>query len=73
MHFINLSKPIFHFILRLTAFVVRSFARARRYIFIDDKEVEHSLEWFRTKQQANGCFPQYGTLFNKKTSGILVR
>ena len=50
----------------MTAFVVRSFARAKKYIFIDDKEVEHSLEWFKMKQQANGCFPEYGTLFNKR-------
>ena len=57
---------MFHFIPRLTAFVVRSFARASKYIFVDDKQVAHSLEWFRKKQQANGCFPQYGTLFNKR-------
>ncbi|XP_028406949.1 murinoglobulin-1-like isoform X3 [Dendronephthya gigantea] len=53
----------------LTAFVVRSFARAKRYIFVDHSQVEHSFRWFRSKQLDNGCFPQYGKVFNRRLQG----
>ncbi|XP_028407143.1 alpha-2-macroglobulin-like protein 1 isoform X2 [Dendronephthya gigantea] len=53
----------------LTAFVVRSFARAKRYIFVDGADVQRSFRWFRIKQLDNGCFPQYGKVFNRRLQG----
>jgi hypothetical protein len=41
----------------LTAFVVKSFAQAKPFIYIDDAELTHSINWFRSKQMENGCFP----------------
>lgn len=40
----------------LTAFVVRSFARARPYIYIDSKDLDSSILWIKAQQQENGCF-----------------
>ena len=42
----------------LTAFVVKSFAQAKPYIFIDETDLQKSIVWFRSKQLENGCFPQ---------------
>ena len=42
----------------LTAFVVRCFAQAREFIYIDDKDLQTSIEWFRNIQKENGCFRQ---------------
>lgn len=49
----------------LTAFVVKSFAAARRYIHIDDKELQMSVGWLKSKQLENGCFPVVGTVLHK--------
>ena len=54
-----------YFPYRLTAFVVRSYARARKYIFVDDNEIKDSVKWFESKQKKNGCFPQHGRLFHR--------
>ena len=42
----------------LTAFVVKSFAQAKPYIFIDETDLQKSIVWFKSKQLENGCFPQ---------------
>ena len=42
----------------LTAFVVKSFAQAKPYIFIDETDLQKSIDWFRSKQLENGCVPQ---------------
>ena len=44
----------------LTAFVVKSFAQARQFVFIDPSQLTTSMRWFRSKQLENGCFPQVG-------------
>lgn len=49
----------------LTAFVVKSFAAARRYIHIDESELQTSLRWLQSKQLENGCFPVIGTVLHK--------
>ena len=49
----------------LTAFVVKSFAAARRFIHVDEKELKTSVNWLISKQQSNGCFPAIGTLLNQ--------
>lgn len=63
---VNRSSCIF----RLTAFVVRSFARVRNYIFVDDKHIKDSVKWFESKQLNSGCFPDYGKVFDR---GLQVR
>ena len=44
----------------LTAFVVKSFAQARQFVFIDPAQLTASIGWIRSKQLENGCFPQVG-------------
>lgn len=51
---------------RLTAFVLRSFAQARPFIFVDPGELETIQNWITKKQLPNGCIPKYGRLFNKR-------
>uniref|UniRef100_A0AAZ1XY11 Alpha-2-macroglobulin-like n=1 Tax=Oreochromis aureus TaxID=47969 RepID=A0AAZ1XY11_OREAU len=50
----------------LTAFVVRSFAKAQSFIFIDPRKIEESKSWLQHKQQENGCFEKSGKLFNNR-------
>ncbi|EDO33393.1 predicted protein, partial [Nematostella vectensis] len=53
----------------LTAFVLRSFAQARQFIFIDDNETNGTKEWIMKKQQETGCFQPHGKLFNNALKG----
>ncbi|NXH78696.1 OVOS protein, partial [Hydrobates tethys] len=48
----------------LTAFVYKSFAQARRYIYIDDNVQSQSLIWLASKQKSDGCFENAGSHFN---------
>ncbi|KAM6162668.1 ovostatin-like [Erethizon dorsatum] len=48
----------------LTAFVYKSFAQARRYIYIDDKVQSQTLIWLLSIQKSDGCFPNLGNNFN---------
>lgn len=49
---------------RLTAFVLKSFARARSHIFIDEKHIQDALIWLSQNQKENGCFRSSGVLLN---------
>ena len=42
----------------LTAFVVKSFAEARPFIYIDQTDLQKSIKWITSIQLGNGCFPQ---------------
>ncbi|KGL79417.1 Alpha-2-macroglobulin, partial [Tinamus guttatus] len=53
----------------LTAFVLKSFAQARAYIFIDEKHIQDALVWLSYKQRENGCFRSSGTLLNNAMKG----
>ncbi|XP_068111358.1 alpha-2-macroglobulin-like isoform X2 [Hyperolius riggenbachi] len=53
----------------LTAFVLRSFARAQSHIFIDPKHISDSLAWLSQRQKENGCFQNIGYLFNNALKG----
>ncbi|XP_020628880.1 alpha-2-macroglobulin-like isoform X2 [Orbicella faveolata] len=53
----------------LTAFVLRSFAQARPFIFVDPGELKTIQNWITKKQLPNGCIPKYGKLFNKRMKG----
>ena len=50
---------------RLTAFVLKSFAQARSFIFIDPLELEAAKDWIVQQQQADGSFPAVGRILNK--------
>uniref|UniRef100_A0A8C2YT07 Ovostatin-like n=1 Tax=Chinchilla lanigera TaxID=34839 RepID=A0A8C2YT07_CHILA len=53
----------------LTAFVYKSFAQARRYIYIDDKVQSQTLVWLLSIQKSDGCFPNFGNNFNNALKG----
>ncbi|XP_008296526.1 alpha-2-macroglobulin-like [Stegastes partitus] len=53
----------------LTAFVLRSFAKAKSFIYIDPKKIKESRTWLEAKQRENGCFQQSGKLFNNRMKG----
>uniref|UniRef100_A0A3Q0RXQ3 Alpha-2-macroglobulin domain-containing protein n=1 Tax=Amphilophus citrinellus TaxID=61819 RepID=A0A3Q0RXQ3_AMPCI len=53
----------------LTAFVMRSFAKAQSFIYIDPTKIEESKTWLKSKQQENGCFEKSGKLFNNRMKG----
>lgn len=53
----------------LTAFVVRSFAKAQSFIYIDPRKIEESKTWLERKQQDNGCFEKSGKLFHNRMKG----
>ncbi|XP_078102954.1 LOW QUALITY PROTEIN: alpha-2-macroglobulin-like [Sander vitreus] len=53
----------------LTAFVLRSFAKAQSFIYIDPANIEASVTWLKSKQRKNGCFEQSGKLFHNIMKG----
>ncbi|NWU72201.1 OVOS protein, partial [Pterocles burchelli] len=53
----------------LTAFVYKSFAQARRYIYIDDNVQSQTLIWLASKQKSDGCFESAGSHFNNALKG----
>ncbi|KAM3913957.1 alpha-2-macroglobulin-like [Leptodactylus fuscus] len=55
----------------LTGFVVKSFSKARPYIFIDESHLNHSLSWLKNIQEENGSFRSVGKLFNNAMKGGL--
>jgi len=44
----------------LTLFVVRSFARAQAFIYVDPADLATSVNWIRDQQLENGCFRPVG-------------
>ncbi|NXD86602.1 A2ML1 protein, partial [Halcyon senegalensis] len=54
---------------RLTAFVVKSFSQARKYIYVDDKNVQDALRWLERNQLPSGCFATKGNLFHFSLKG----
>nr|AFY13481.1 MULTIFUNCin [Semibalanus cariosus] len=53
----------------LTAFVVKSFQEASKYIDIEESVISKSRQWILRKQQPNGCFPRLGELIHKELKG----
>ncbi|KAM9388176.1 ovostatin-like [Phaethornis superciliosus] len=53
----------------LTAFVYKSFAQARRYIYIDNNVQSQTLIWLASKQKSDGCFENSGSHFNNALKG----
>ena len=48
------------FVFRLTAFVVKSFHQAKRYIYVDTYTLEKALDWIIDYQAHDGHFPEPG-------------
>ncbi|XP_058245373.1 alpha-2-macroglobulin-like protein 1 [Hemibagrus wyckioides] len=53
----------------LTAFVMKSFGNAMRYIFVDQVFVDQAKAWLGQQQQDNGCFASVGQLFHTDMKG----
>uniref|UniRef100_A0A5F9DI97 Alpha-2-macroglobulin n=1 Tax=Oryctolagus cuniculus TaxID=9986 RepID=A0A5F9DI97_RABIT len=53
----------------LTAFVLKSFAQAQPFAFIDKAHITQALTWLSQKQKDNGCFRSSGNLFNNAMKG----
>lgn len=46
--------------------MLRSFAKAKAFIYIDPTKMEESKIWLLEKQKESGCFQQSGKLFNNR-------
>ncbi|GBN85835.1 Alpha-2-macroglobulin-like protein 1, partial [Araneus ventricosus] len=55
----------------LTAFVLRSFQQAKKYIFIDESVLTDAQKWITSKQQTDGCFPDVGQIIDSGIQGGL--
>ncbi|XP_061104110.1 alpha-2-macroglobulin-like [Conger conger] len=53
----------------LTAFVMKSFGGATRYIFIDPKYITSAKVWLSQQQQEDGCIKSVGKLFSNGMKG----
>ncbi|XP_049273309.1 LOW QUALITY PROTEIN: alpha-2-macroglobulin-like [Rhipicephalus sanguineus] len=53
----------------LTAFVVKSFRQAEKYVSIDAGNLNESIKWIITKQKTNGCFQNVGTILSSGLKG----
>ncbi|XP_076859336.1 alpha-2-macroglobulin-like protein 1 [Brachyhypopomus gauderio] len=53
----------------LTAFVMKSFEAAKRYIFIDQEVINQARTWLGDQQQENGCFASVGNLIHVDMQG----
>ncbi|KAK7175524.1 hypothetical protein R3I93_002440 [Phoxinus phoxinus] len=53
----------------LTAFVLRSFGLAKRFIFIDPNVLQSAKDWLISQQGSNGCLMQQGTLYHNDMKG----
>ncbi|GCC16407.1 hypothetical protein chiPu_0021859, partial [Chiloscyllium punctatum] len=55
--------------MRLTAFVLKSFAQSRGFIYIDPKELVTAKDWIIQHQKEDGSFPAVGRILNKDIQG----
>uniref|UniRef100_A0A8C5PKY3 Alpha-macroglobulin receptor-binding domain-containing protein n=1 Tax=Leptobrachium leishanense TaxID=445787 RepID=A0A8C5PKY3_9ANUR len=53
----------------LTAFTMKSFARAQSHIYIEEKQISDPRFWLSKQQKDNGCFRSVGLLFNNAMKG----
>ncbi|XDV32960.1 hypothetical protein PO909_003599 [Leuciscus waleckii] len=53
----------------LTAFVLRSFGKAQKYIFIDPNIIQSAKNWLISRRDSDGCFILQGTLFHNRMKG----
>ncbi|KAG2469586.1 A2ML1 protein, partial [Polypterus senegalus] len=57
----------------LTAFVMKSFGSARRFIFIDPAHISDAKKWLGKHQQENGCFRNVGKLFHSGMKDFILK
>ncbi|GFO15937.1 alpha-2-macroglobulin-like protein, partial [Plakobranchus ocellatus] len=55
----------------LTAFVVKSFAQAQKHIFVDEIDLQRSLNFLVGSQLETGCFRETGKVFSSYMMGGL--
>ncbi|XP_073402575.1 alpha-2-macroglobulin-like protein 1 isoform X2 [Dendrobates tinctorius] len=48
----------------VTAFIVKAYNGAKKFIPIDDKDIQDSVDWLQSKQMPYGCFEDVGNYFN---------
>lgn len=53
----------------LTAFVVKSFGEASRYITVDDEDIKKALDFLESVQRSDGSFPEVGNVIHKDMQG----
>nr|XP_020634521.1 alpha-2-macroglobulin-like [Pogona vitticeps] len=53
----------------LTAFVMKSFARASHQIYVEQQHITNAQAWLAVRQKENGCFRTTGTLLNNALKG----
>ncbi|KAI5630556.1 alpha-2-macroglobulin-like isoform X2, partial [Silurus asotus] len=53
----------------LTAFVMRTFGKAQRYVYIDPEIINSAKTWLIGMQRPDGCFRRQGRLFNNRMKG----
>ncbi|XP_065137318.1 alpha-2-macroglobulin-like isoform X1 [Paramisgurnus dabryanus] len=53
----------------LTSFVLRSFGKAQKYIYIDPDVIQSAKDWLISRRSTDGCFIQQGSLFNNRMKG----
>ncbi|XP_066519295.1 alpha-2-macroglobulin-like [Hoplias malabaricus] len=53
----------------LTTFVLKTFGKAQRYIFIDPENINSAKHWLENIQRPDGCFSRRGRLFNNRMKG----
>ncbi|KAI5098857.1 alpha-2-macroglobulin-like [Silurus meridionalis] len=56
----------------LTAFVMRTFGKAQRYVYIDPEIIKSAKTWLIGMQRPDGCFRQQGRLFNNRMKNAVV-
>ena len=49
----------------LTAFVLRYFSEASKFITIDNSSIIQMQNWIASKQKADGCFPDIGRIIDR--------
>ncbi|XP_062343422.1 alpha-2-macroglobulin-like protein 1 [Cinclus cinclus] len=55
----------------LTAFVLKNFGQARKYIYVDGKNIQDALRWLEQNQLPSGCFVAKGNLFHSFLKGSM--
>ncbi|XP_006818919.1 C3 and PZP-like alpha-2-macroglobulin domain-containing protein 8 [Saccoglossus kowalevskii] len=55
----------------LTAFVLKSFAQSRSFIYIDPNDMKKSVTWIIQQQRKGGYFPPVGRVLNRDIQGGL--
>jgi len=65
MNYYDTQNHILH-LYRLTAFVLRTYAQARRYIFVDENDIKQTRNWLLSLQNDDGCFKELGMVHHKE-------